>query len=82
MKYNYIEVRAARTQQDVLNCQCDEIRQCDTIKEAKEYAKYVLTNDFQKVNEMSEPLQYAAIYAGNGDLTRKDIVYDFFANKI
>lgn len=67
-----IEVRAARTQQDVLDHECDVVFTFDTIAEAKAKAQYYLTDDYQRASEMSQPLGYAQVVV-NGDC-----LYDFW----
>lgn len=46
---------------------------CETIKEAKKRAKYLLTEDYQRLGEMSEPFKYAQV-VGDGD-----VLYEFYA---
>jgi len=58
---NQIEVRAARTQQQVLDHQCDIVQPCDTIGEARKRAKHYLTDEYQRVIESSEPMGYAQV---------------------
>lgn len=67
-----IEVRASKTQSDVLNHQCDIVDQFDTIAEAKRRAKHYLTDEYQAQIESSEPMQYAQVVV-NGDC-----LYDYF----
>lgn len=38
-KYQNIRVLVARSQQAVFDGQCDDVRQCDTIAEAKKFAR-------------------------------------------
>lgn len=68
----HIEVRAARTQTAVLNHSCDAVQTCDTIGEAKRLARHYLTDDYQRLCEMSEPLQYAQVVVND------QCLYDFF----
>lgn len=58
---NEITVKAAHTQEAVINGQCDVVETFDTIKEAKAFAKKTLTDAFQSLNEMSQPLRYAQV---------------------
>lgn len=70
-----IEVHAASSQQAVLDHQCDEVRECDTIKEAKEHAKYCLTPRFAKANEC-QPMRYAQVVVDG------ECAYDYFAKEV
>jgi hypothetical protein len=63
MKYSNIRVLVARSVQAVNDGQCDDVRECDTIKEAKEFARYSLTPEYQASNEFSEPMNYAQVRA-------------------
>lgn len=70
-----IEVRAATTQQRVLDGKCDIVDSFDTIREAKARAKYYLTDEYQRVVEAAEPLKYAQVVVDDGcvaDYFRKD----------
>lgn len=67
-----IEVRAAKTQSDVLNHQCDIVDSFDTIAEAKKRAKYYLTDEYQRQIESSAPMGYAQVVV-NGEC-----LYDYF----
>lgn len=73
MKYKSIEVRAARTQQLVLDGQCDVIQSCETIKEAKERAKYYLTVKFADLCEVYQTLGYSQVIADG------ECIADYFA---
>jgi hypothetical protein len=55
------EVRAAHTQQAVLDGQCDVVDICYSAMEAKQRAQYVLTDEYQRMGEMSEPLRYSQV---------------------
>jgi hypothetical protein len=57
------EVRAAQTQDAVLDGQCDVIEtHYETIKEAKARAKYLLTDEYAKASESEAgPLAYAQV---------------------
>ena len=68
-----IEVRVARTQEAVLNHQCDDVRECDTIAEAKKFAKYALSKECQASCEMSEPMGYAQVIVDG------ECLYDYFS---
>jgi hypothetical protein len=62
VKPHKIEVRAARTQKAVLDHECDlVIDSFDTIHEAKAKARYVLTDDYQRVSESHEPMRYSQV---------------------
>lgn len=69
-----IEIRAARTQTEVLDHQCEIVESADTIKEAKERAKYLMTPLFQAMGEMSEPIRYVQIWVDG------ECHSDFFAS--
>lgn len=73
MNDKQIEVRAAKTQQDVLNHQCDLVNTFETVAAAKRQAKYYLTTEYQRVSEASEPLGYAQVVV-NGEC-----VVDYFS---
>lgn len=76
MKYSNIRVLVARSMQAVDGGQCDDVRECDTIREAKEFARYSLTLAYQQSCEMSEPMNYARVMAVEGG---SDVcVADFF----
>lgn len=72
MANKIIEVRAARSQEDVLNHQCDIVDQFDTIAEAKRKARYYLTDEYQQVIEASEPMRYAQVVVND------ECLYDYF----
>lgn len=61
-----IEVRAAHSQAQVLDHQCDIVDEFDTIAEAKRKAKYYLTDEYQRVIESSEPMRYSQVMV-NGE---------------
>lgn len=63
MKYKSIQVLAAYSADQVEDSQCVEVRECDTVKEAKDHAKYCLTEAWQRNAETSEPLGYARVVA-------------------
>ncbi len=67
-----IFVLACESQRDVLDGQCAVSDECDTVKEAKHRAKYVLTDAFQRSCEMARPLGYSQVVV-NGEC-----VYDYF----
>jgi hypothetical protein len=69
-----IEVLAGYTQTDVLDGNIGvSYDYFDTIKEAKAEAKYLLTEDYRLIGEMSEPFKYAQV------LVNGECLYDFFA---
>jgi hypothetical protein len=72
MKYQSIEVRAAHSQEAVLNHQCDLVSEMDTIAEAKRRARYYLTDEHQALVESSEPMRYAQVVADG------EIIADYF----
>jgi hypothetical protein len=62
MKQKQITVGAARIQQDVLDGQCDVwMDGFDTVADAKQYARRVLTDEYQRSAEMSAPLGYSQV---------------------
>ena len=63
MKYTNIRVLVARSQEAVNRGSCDDVRECDTIAEAKKFARYALTEAYQQSAEMSEPMNYSAVMA-------------------
>lgn len=68
MKQKQITVLGFSSQED---CQlgggaCVEDFHCDTIAEAKRRARYILTDDFMRMGEMSEPLGYSQVLV-NGE---------------
>jgi len=66
-------VEAAATQKDALDGQCVAIdTYCDTIKEAKARARHFLSDEYQRLAEMSYPLGYARV------LRDGECVADFF----
>lgn len=75
MKYTNIRVLVARSQEAAVNS-CDDVRQCDTIKEAKDFARYSLTVAYQESGEFSEPMNYAAVMAEEDG--REVCVTDYF----
>jgi len=56
----------ARSLRAIDASQCDEVRDCDTIREAKEYAQRVLTDEHQRLCEYSEPMNVAIVKAFDG----------------
>lgn len=60
-KYTNIRVLVARSMQAVDDCQCDDVRECDTVKEAKDFARYALTDAYQQSGEFSEPMNYSRV---------------------
>jgi hypothetical protein len=75
-KYKNIRVLVARSQDAVRNQSCDDVRECDTIKEAKHFARYSLTEAYQQSHETSELMNYAAVMAEEDG--RDVCVYDYF----
>lgn len=69
-----IEVLASYTQTDVLNGQANICRDgFDTLKEARNYAKRTLTEEFRNLIEASECQRYAQV------LVNGECVNDYFA---
>jgi hypothetical protein len=55
-------VEAAHTQDDVEAGECvvyDDY--CETLKEAKARTKYLLTDEYQRIGEMSEPFGFSQV---------------------
>lgn len=44
---------------------CDDVRECDTMKEAREFARYALTESYQHSGEFSEPMNCTRIMRGD-----------------
>ncbi len=65
MKYTNIRVLVARSIEAIEDPRgaCDDVRECDTVKEAKEFARYSLTPAYMDSNEMSEPQNVARVMA-------------------
>jgi hypothetical protein len=61
--YSNIRVLVARSQSAVQDGQCDDVRECDTIAEAKKFARYSLTPAYQQSAGMSAPMNYARVVA-------------------
>lgn len=68
-----ITVKAARTQTDVDNGQCDVVLTFDTLKEARKHAQYYVSEAFRVSSEASERLGYSAVYVDG------ECVSDYFA---
>lgn len=66
-------IRAYRSQSTVPDGY-DYSTEASTLKEAKRTARYVLTEDFQRSGEMSQPFRYATVAKQFGE-----IVFDCFA---
>jgi len=66
-------VRAYRSQ-DTVDQGSDYDRTCDTLKEAKEAARYSVTEEFRRLGEMSEVFGYALVENADGEN-----VFDCFA---
>ena len=75
MREKKIEVRAATTQTAVLDHQCDIVQDCETIKEAKERAKYYVSGDYEKYlgADAGEPMRYAQVVVDD------EVHTDYFA---
>jgi hypothetical protein len=72
MATKQIEVRAAKTQQAVLDGECDVVLHCETIKEAKRLAKHLLTDEEMRAIEASEPNTYSQVCVDG------ECLYDYF----
>jgi hypothetical protein len=66
----YVEV--GRSMEQVANRQSDDVRKCDTIKEAKDFARHSLTEEYRRANEFTEPMNYARV------MVRDECRYDYF----
>jgi hypothetical protein len=60
-----IQVLVGRSRRAIDDMGADDVRTCDTLKEAKTFAKYALTLAYQRSGEMSEPMNYARITVCN-----------------
>jgi len=63
VKYSNIRVLVARSVAAVDAGQCDDVRECDTIKEAKDFARHALTTEYQRSGEFSQPMNYSRVMA-------------------
>lgn len=61
-KYTNIRVLVARSQ-EAFETGCDDCRDCDTIGEAKKFARYSLTEAYRQSGEFSEPMNCARVMA-------------------
>ncbi len=72
MKYSNIRVLVARSLEDFDSRPCT-ITDCregfDTVKEAKEWARYALTPEYLTSNEMTEPVNVARVMVDEEDET-------------
>lgn len=75
-KYSNIRVLVARSVQAVEDSSCDDVRNCDTIAEAKKFARYSLTPEYQMSGEFSEPMEYARVVADENE--REVIITEFY----
>lgn len=55
--------------------QCDDVRDCDSLKEAKEFARYALTPAYQQSGEFSEPMNVARVMAFDGTANFSPVEY-------
>lgn len=67
MKYSNIRVLVAQTIDAVDAGQCDEVRPCDTVREAKSFARYAMTVDYQKSGEFTNRMACARVMAEDQD---------------
>lgn len=74
MREDKYYVLAGRSQEDVQSGNADVERKFDTLKEARAYAKYQLTEEAMRSAEASEPLNYAAVF----DSDTKECLNDYF----
>lgn len=79
-KYTNIRVLVARSVADLENS-CDDIRECETVAEAKKFARYSLTEAYRLSGEFSEPMNAARVMADEDgesvcldDITRRGYV--------
>lgn len=70
-------IEAAVTQQQVEDGQCDCSDKCYSVKEAKDRAKYLLSDTYANMAELHNPMGYARILK-NGELDNGACVADFF----
>lgn len=69
-----IKVYSARNQLAFETFGADDERECDTLKQAKAFAKYSLSDAYMQSGEMSEPFNYSVIVIYSGpsyDRTRE-----------
>lgn len=64
-RYSNICVLIARSIEDIEDPRgkCTDYRDCDTVKEAKDFARYSLTPAYLESNEMTEPMNVARVIA-------------------
>lgn len=69
MKYRNIRVLVARSISAIEDPRgaCDDVRECDTVKDAKVFARHALTNAYQTSGEFSEPMNVARVMADEPD---------------
>ena len=86
MNTKTITVLAASTQRDVLEKNCDvEYTHFETLKEARERAKYILTDDHMRHIESSVPMNYSQVILNGecvSDYFRKGYNEDTYARQI
>lgn len=75
-KYTNIRVLVARSMQAVDDCQCDDVLECDTVKQAKDFARYALTDAYQQSGELSAPMNYSRVMACKDN--RDVCLHDYF----
>jgi hypothetical protein len=73
-----IQVLVGRSRREVNEKGADDVRTCDTIREAKSYVKYAFTVDYQRSNEFSEPMNYARIIICQPNGVRDDFHSEYF----
>lgn len=74
-KLQNIRVLIGRSLVQVNAGQCDDVRECDTLKEAKEFARYALTEAYQNSGEFSEPMNVARVMAFDGTANFSPVEY-------
>jgi hypothetical protein len=73
-----IQVLVGRSRRAIDDMGADDVRTCDTLKEAKAFAKYALTLAYQQSGEMSEPMNYARIIICQPNGVRDDFHSEYF----
>jgi hypothetical protein len=63
MKYTNIRVLVGRSRRQVDDRRCEDVRECDTLKEAKAFAKYALTEEYRASGELSELMNNSRVMA-------------------
>lgn len=76
MSHKIIKVLAARSQEQLENDGADVEQEFDTLKDARERAKYYLSETFRLTSEASERLGYSQV------LVNDECVNDYFGERV